>query len=230
MTTRMNDPSHLLEDDLPDGVASMLRAAEEDVHPDAAAQGSRLLSRFGKGTVAAAAPSATMTVAHRFGSLRRVLSYTGLAVAVAGMAAYGWQSAETEAPRNTPRTASSVASAPIAPVTTVAEPVNALPSIDVTALPSTTSEPRRASSHKARKTERPTASLVHSPMRPTRSKCARWRRWVGGPKHACWPSAFSPGAQIHLMRSRYAQRQGSLDETPPTDRSRSPCGPPPPVN
>ncbi|MBN9163023.1 MAG: hypothetical protein BGO98_35650 [Myxococcales bacterium 68-20] len=154
----MKDPSPLLDDELPEEIASMLRAADEDVHPNPAAQSATLMARFGE-----AAPPMMPTLTQRFGSLRAAVVYTGLAAAV-GLAAFGWHassdelgarapstrggapSAHVELPAPTPRVAPIAAVSPIPPANDVQEPASALPSIDVSALPPSPREPRRAPS------------------------------------------------------------------------------------
>lgn len=136
----MKDPSPLLDDELPEEIASMLRAATEDVHPNPAAQSERLLARFGK-----AAPSMMPTLIQRFGSLRAAVVYTGLAAA-AGLAAFGWHASTdaSSAPAPPPLAATIAVPAAIPPANDVPEPASTLPSIDVSALPTSPREPRRA--------------------------------------------------------------------------------------
>lgn len=154
----MKDPSPLLDAELPEEIASMLRAADEDVHPNPAAQSATLMARFGE-----AAPPMMPTLTQRFGSLRAVIVYTGLAAA-AGLAVFGWDASTGELGGRTPSTGRGAPSArvelpappprvePIAaapastPANEVPEPASALPSIDVSALPPSPREPRRAPS------------------------------------------------------------------------------------
>jgi hypothetical protein len=165
----MKDPRPLLlEHELPEEIASMLRAADEDVHPNAVAQGERLLTQF-----APRAPSTTFPITRRFGVLRASLVSTGLAVVV-GLVVYGWRAGSTEShssslPAPPVIASSAVASSgitsptnafPAAPsVATASESVSTLPSIDVSALPSSPPEPRRAPAPGASRTERSNANL-----------------------------------------------------------------------
>lgn len=160
----MKDPSPLLEQELSEEIASMLRAADEDVHPNATAQGERLLARFAQ----PAAPS-TLTLTQRFGSLRAAFVFTGLAAA--GLAAFGWHASRVESPAPRPPVAAVVA-APAAPsIESTSEPAPALPSVDVSALPSSPPEqPRRAPTPAAAKAERSTTSLDEELARIDRAR------------------------------------------------------------
>lgn len=154
----MKDPSPLLDDELPAEVASMLRAATEDVHPNSAAQGARLLARFSKETIPVAAPPVKPTLSRRFGSLRAAVVYVGLAAAT-GLALFAWHTSTDERPALTPRAASIAAPPTVPPAGNVSEPASPLPSIDVSALPAARREPRRAPAPAAAKAARSNASL-----------------------------------------------------------------------
>ena len=134
----MKDPSPLLDDELPEEIASMLRAADEDVHPNPAAHSATLMARFRE-----ASPPMTPTLTQRLGSLRAAIVYTGLAAA-AGLAVFGWHASTDDSPAPAPRVAPIAAPSAIPPANDVPEPATALPSIDVSALPPSPREPRRA--------------------------------------------------------------------------------------
>jgi hypothetical protein len=190
----MKDPSPLLDHELPEEIASLLRAADEDVHPNPAAQGERLLAQFGE-----AAPSMTLTLTRRFASLRAAVVYTGLAAA-AGLAAFGWHASTDESPSPAPRVAPIVAAPAIPPAESVSEPPSTLPSVDVSALPPSPREPRRAPARAAAKTERSNPSLDEELARIDR---ARGLLGSGKPSEAL--------AEVKAYRREYAA-QSFADE------------------
>ena len=199
----MKDPSPLLDEELPEDVASILRAADEDVHPNAAAQSARLLARFGKQTAIVTAASTTLTLTRRFSSRRAALLYTGLAAA-AGLAAFGWRASTAESPATMPPVAPIVvpiaAPSAIPPATSLPEPASALPSIDVSALPPSPREPRRAPAPAAAKTERSNTNLDEELARIDR---ARGLLGSGKPSDAL--------AEVNAYRREYAT-QSFADE------------------
>lgn len=183
----MKDPSPLLEQELPDEIASMLRAADEDVHPNAAARGERLLAHFAR-----TAPPSTLTLTQRLASLRAAFVFTGLAAA--GLAAFGWHASRVES-SSVVAPAAPIVVGPAAPaIERISEPPPGLPSVDVSALPSSPPErPRRASTSAAAKTERATPSLDEELARIDR---ARARLSSGQPSDAL--------AEVEAYRREYA--------------------------
>jgi hypothetical protein len=165
----MKDPSPLLDDELAEEVVSMLRAANEDVHPDPAAQGARLLERFGKQTVTVAAPPTASTLLGRFGTLRAAVVYTGL-VAAAGLAAFAWRATTDEPPAPISRAVASVAPSVIPSASSAPEPASTLPSIDVSALPTSPRESKRAPAQTTAKVERSNTNLDEELARVDRAR------------------------------------------------------------
>ncbi len=165
----MKDPSPLLDGELPDEIASMLRAADEDRHPDPDAQGARLLSRFAEPTVTIAAPPVASTLNRRFGSLRAAVVYAGLAAA-AGVAAFAWRSTTDESPAPISQAAPIVAPSAIPSASSAPAPVATLPSIDVSALPASPREPQRAPAQATAKVERSNTSLDEELARVDRAR------------------------------------------------------------
>ncbi|AKU97871.1 hypothetical protein AKJ09_04535 [Labilithrix luteola] len=182
----MKDPSPLLDHELPEEIASMLRAADEDVHPNAAAQGERLLARF-----AETAPSTTLTLTQRFGALRAAFVFTGLAAA--GLAAFGWHASRIESPSPAPAVAPIVAAPAVPSTDSVSEPASAVPSIDVSALPTSPREAKRAPAPAPAKAERSNPSLDEELARIDR---ARDQLASGKPSEAL--------AEVKAYRREYA--------------------------
>lgn len=190
----MKDPSPLLDHELPEEIASMLRAGDEDVHPNPAAQRERLLARFGE-----TAPSTTLTVTQRLRSLRAAVVYTGLAAA-AGLAAFGWHASMDESPSPAPRVAPILALPAVPSADDVPEPASTLASVDVSALPSSPREPKRAPAPAAAKAERSKTNLDDELARIDR---ARGLLGSGKPSEAL--------AEVKAYRREYAA-QSFADE------------------